>query len=210
MSGMVHAMLFMSNISALQVETVQARDKHFCNQDAAFRSFLHDVTGAVPLCAVAPPSVRLIVLEVILQRNFRNAGAQAQLWVSTDVINLGDSALCILVCPLTYEALPVCDMQLPCMQEHCPILHDFTAHELRCHKNRLPRNAATLMKRVLELAKAGYIPADLQQCKAYKAHTAGQPRPVAAWSTDWHVAYCMSAALAVVCCESCASTLCRS
>ena len=88
-SSTVHAMSSMSIISALQVETVQARDKQFCNQDAAFRTFLHDVTGAVPLCAVAQPSVRLILLELILQRNFINAGAQAQLRVSTGIVKSG-------------------------------------------------------------------------------------------------------------------------
>ena len=200
----MHAMSSVFKISALQVNTVQARDKHFCNQDAAFRTFLHDVTGAVPLCAVAPPSVRLVLLELILHRNFAIAGAQAQLRVSTGVVKSGDSSLCILVCPLTHEALPVCDMQLPCMQERAPILHDFIALELRCHKNRLPRNATTLMKRVLELAKAAYIPADLQQYKAYKAHKAGQPRPVAGRSAHWHVAYCISACMTQsICSLSC-------
>ena len=68
-------------ISALQATPVEARDKLFCHQDAAARTWLHDVTGAVPVCAVAPPSTWTILKELLKERKFRNAGAQAQLRV---------------------------------------------------------------------------------------------------------------------------------
>ena len=68
-------------LPVLQTEHRREKDKFFCRQDAAFRTFFHDITGAVPVCVVLPPSVWQAVEALIENRCFRSAGAQACLRV---------------------------------------------------------------------------------------------------------------------------------
>ena len=60
---------------------------------------------------------------------------------------------------------------LPVVQEQAPVLHDFVASEMLRHRNALPSAATRLLKRLLELAEAAYVPAAVDSYRSCSRRT---------------------------------------
>ena len=61
------------------------------------------------------------------------------------------------------------------MQGHAPVLHDFLAWEMAHHSDQLPRSAIRLLKGMLDLAEAAYIPASVESYKSCKRRAPAGP-----------------------------------